>query len=258
MKTFENLTVVVTGSARGFGRRTAERFYEGGANLVLSDLAAAPGDTVAGFDPDRIAYLGGDVADEAHHEALVALASERFGGLDIAVNNAGIVHDAAPLPMIPSEAARRVIEVDLLGVFFALKHQIPEMVKRSRSEGLTGAIVNIASVAGIGGAPTLSAYAAAKHGVVGLTRSAAAECARHGIRINAICPSFARTDMALSALKASPKEPEAAEAEMVRGVPMRRLAEIDEVVEAILFAASPANGFMTGQAIAIDGGITAL
>ena len=132
------------------------------------------------------------------------------------------------------------------------------MRRQFKADGRQRAIVNTASVAGIAGAPTLSVYAAAKHGVVGLTRSAAAECARHGIRINAICPSFARTDMALVAIKSSDKDAAEAEAELVRGVPMRRMAEIDEVIEAMLFAASPANSFMTGQALAVDGGITSV
>lgn len=258
MGLFDGLAVLVTGARRGFGRRTAERVYADGGNLVLSDLGDDAAEAMQGFDAARAVYLGGDVSDEATHAALVKLAVERFGGLDIAINNAGIVHPGAPLPMIDSGEARRVIEVDLLGVFFALKHQLPAMTERYRESGKPGIIVNTASVAGIAGAPTLSVYAAAKHGVVGLTRSAAAENARRGVRINAVCPSFARTDMALAAINASPKDAEAAEAEMVRGVPMRRIAEIDEVVEAILYAASPKNSFMTGQTIAIDGGITAI
>jgi NAD(P)-dependent dehydrogenase (short-subunit alcohol dehydrogenase family) len=258
MTSFENLTIIVTGAARGFGFRLAERLHQAGANLVLSDLAVDPGDIFDAFAANRFVYRAGDVAEEETSSMLVETAMERFGSLDIAFNNAGIVHDALPLPLIPSDRARSVLEVDLLGVFFAMKHQIPAMRRQFKADGRQRAIVNTASVAGIAGAPTLSVYAAAKHGVVGLTRSAAAECARHGIRINAICPSFARTDMALAAIKSSDKDAAEAEAELVRGVPMRRMAEIDEVIEAMLFAASPANSFMTGQALAVDGGITSV
>ncbi|TCD16679.1 SDR family NAD(P)-dependent oxidoreductase [Oricola cellulosilytica] len=258
MTAFQGLTAIVTGASRGFGLRTALRLYEAGANLVLSDLMDDPGNIFSEFRQDRWTYLPGDISDEDTSQDLVALALETFGRLDIAVNNAGIAQSNVALPFVSSEEARRIIDVDLMGVFFALKHQIPAMVKRHKKDGSTGCIVNIASVAGVSGAPTLSVYAAAKHGVVGLTRSAAAECARLGVRVNAVCPSFAKTDMVLGAIDAAPSGREAAVAELVRGVPMRRLAEIDEVVEAVIFAANPANSFMTGQAIAIDGGITAL
>lgn len=132
------------------------------------------------------------------------------------------------------------------------------MERQHRKTKRKGAIVNISSVAGLGGAPRLAIYSAAKHGVVGLTRTAAAEYAAKGIRVNAICPSFARTDMVTDMLSLSPADQEKAEAELTRGVPMKRLAEVDEVVTAVLFAADPANSFMTGQAIGIDGGIAAL
>ncbi|MEL6425428.1 MAG: SDR family oxidoreductase, partial [Pseudomonadota bacterium] len=125
-----------------------------------------------------------------------------------------------------------------------------------KTTGKGGAIVNVASIAGLIGSPTLSAYAAAKHGVVGLTRSAAIENARRGIRVNAVCPAFARTAMVDQTLALAPDRAEA-EAYLVRGVPMRRLAEREEVVQAILWAASPENSFTTGQTIAIDGGTTA-
>lgn len=258
MGSFEGLTVLITGATGGFGRRAAERFASGGARLVLSDLDAVRLDDIAAALPTEATTLAGDVSDEALSRQLVALALDRFGRLDVAVNNAGIVHDMVRLPTLSSEIARKVIEIDLMGVFYAMKHQLPVMERQHRESGVRGAVVNIASVAGIAGAPKLSVYAAAKHGVVGLTRSAAAEYATKGVRVNAVCPSFARTPMVTGALQPGPEAAAMTEAELTRGVPMRRLAEVDEIVEVILFAADPANSFMTGQTLAADGGITAV
>lgn len=258
MGRFQDLTVLITGATGGFGRRAAERFADEGARLVLSDMHAGPLEEFAATLSAPTATLAGDISDEALSENLVALAIDRFGSLDVALNNAGIVHDMSKLPLIASEEARRVIEIDLLGVFFAMKHQLPAMEGHFRRDGRKAAIVNIASVAGIAGAPRLSVYAAAKHGVVGLTRSAAAEYAAKGVRVNAVCPSFARTPMVLGAPGMMADDTAAAETELTRGVPMRRLAEVDEIVGVILFAADPKNSFMTGQALAADGGITAV
>ena len=259
MGRFEGLTVLITGATGGFGARAAERFAEEGARLVLSDIDGERLHALADGLPTQTAVLAGDVSDEELARDLVDMTVETFGRLDIALNNAGIVQDLAKLPKIDSAQARRVVEVDLMGVFYALKHQLPAMERQFRRDGRGGRIVNIASVAGIAGAPRLGIYAAAKHGVVGLTRSAAAEYATKGIAVNAVCPSFARTPMALSAFGGLEGEAlKVAESDMVRGVPMKRLAEVDEVVEVILFAADPNNGFMTGQTLACDGGITAI
>lgn len=255
---FEGLTVLITGAAGGFGSRTAEHFAKQGARLVLSDLDGDALSALASRLDAETALLQGDVGKEDLHRQLVALAHEKFGALHVAINNAGIVHGAAKLHQIDSGEARRVIDIDLMGVFYAMKHQLEAMERAFRRDGTRAAIVNIASVAGIAGAPRLSAYAAAKHGVMGLTRSAAVEYAGKGIRVNAVCPSYARTPMATDVLMAGAGDMAAAEAEMTRGVPMRRLAEVDEIVAVILFAADPANSFMTGQALAADGGITAV
>ncbi|MBN9034813.1 MAG: SDR family oxidoreductase [Rhizobiales bacterium] len=259
MGRFEGLTVLVTGAAGGFGSACARRFAAEGARLVLSDIDMGRLAAFAAELTGEPALLAGDVSDEALSADLVALALGRFGRLDVAVNNAGIVHDMAKLPQTPSDVARRVIDTDLMGVFYALKHQLPAMERQFRESGKSGQIVNIASVAGIAGAPKLAVYAAAKHGVVGLTRSAAAEYATKGIRVNAVCPSYARTAMVTATLAQASQENHAqALADLTRGVPMRRLAEVDEIVEVILFAADPKNSFMTGQTLAADGGITAV
>ena len=256
MARFEGKTVIVTGATGGFGRRAAERFAAEGARLVLSDLDPVRLDETAATLDAETATLAGDISDEKLSEGLVALALSRFGGIDVAVNNAGIAQNLMKLPETPSDEARRIIDIDLMGTFYAMKHQLAAMERRFRESGTRGTIVNIASVAGIAGAPKLAVYAAAKHGVVGLTRSAAAEYATRGVRINAVCPSFARTPMVTGTLQASGDG--LSEAELTRGVPMKRLAEVDEIVEVILFAADPKNSFMTGQTLAADGGITAI
>jgi NAD(P)-dependent dehydrogenase (short-subunit alcohol dehydrogenase family) len=259
---FKGSVVLVTGASGGFGSAAARRFAREGAHLVLSDYGAQALEKVAadvaGETGGEIATLAGDISDEELSKQLVELAVERFGRLDVALNNAGIAQEAfEKLPKVASQEARRIFDVDLLGMFFAMKHQLPVMEKQARQKRVGGAIVNIASVAGVTGASGLSVYAAAKHGVVGLTRSAAQEYARLGIRINAVCPSFARTPMATSMLGVEVKGKIVTEEQMVRGIPMGRLAEVDEVVETIIFAASPNNSFMTGQTLHVDGGLTA-
>lgn len=258
MKRFEGLAVIVTGATGGFGRRLSERLAGEGARLVLSDLDET---RLAGFaatlDADT-ETIAGNVGEEALSRALVDRAVERFGRLDVAYNNAGIAHSFTKLHLTDSQEARRVIDIDLMGVFYAMKAQLQVMERQYRRDKRGGTIVNVASVAGIAGAPRLAAYSAAKHGVVGLTRSAAAEYAGKNIRINAVCPSYARTPMATDALGIFSDDPDAAEAELTRGVPMRRLAEVEEVIEVMLFAGAPQNSFMTGQALAVDGGITSV
>ena len=201
--------------------------------------------------------IAGDISEPELSERLVEAAMSGFGRLDIAVNNAGIVHDLARLPETPVKVARQIIDVDLLGVFYAMRAQLPAMEQRFRDTGETGAIVNVASVAGVVGAPMLSVYAAAKHGVVGLTKSAAIEYARRGVRVNALCPSFARTPMATEFLEKADKDRDAAEAALVQAIPMRRLAEVDEVIAGLVFLADPASSFVTGQTLQIDGGLSA-
>ncbi|RWM11976.1 MAG: SDR family oxidoreductase [Mesorhizobium sp.] len=258
MGRFDGATVLITGATGGLGSGAAKAFAAEGARLVLSDLdETALGDFAATLGAET-AFLAGNIADERLSEDLVKLAVETFGRLDIAVNNAGIVHAFVRLPQVTSEEARRVLEVDLLGVFYAMKHQIPRMERQFRESGRGGVIVNIASVAGLSGAPKLSVYAAAKHGVVGLTRSAAVEYASKGIRINAVCPAHTRTAMVDGFVRSTGAPEAEAIAELTRGVPMKRVGEVDEIVTGILYLADPANSFMTGHALALDGGIGAI
>ena len=255
---FEGLTVLITGAAGGFGRSVAPMYLERGANLVLSDydgegLAAMAADLPA----DRVATLAGSVGDETHCQATVDLAMERFGRLDVALNNAGIGHAPAPTHEVDSAQALATVQVDLMGVFYGMKAQLPPMLEAYEKEGRTSSILNVASLAGIGGAPTIGMYAAAKHGVVGLTKSAAIEYARKGVRVNCICPSFARTPMVEDGILQGSKE-KAAEDHLTRGIPMRRLAEPEEITRSMLWMTDPTNTFMTGQAVALDGGTSAM
>ncbi|MCB1367526.1 MAG: SDR family oxidoreductase [Rhodobacteraceae bacterium] len=255
---FDGKTVLITGAAGGFGARAAEMFAERGARLVLTDIDRAALDALSlDLQADAVA-LAGDVRDPTFHDNLVDLALAEFGALDVAINNAGIVSPMQRIPDTDPEFARRVVEVDLLGVFYAMQAQLPVMASRFAEEGTPAAIVNIASAAGLVGSPFLAIYAAAKHGVVGLTRSAAAEYGRLGVRINAVCPSFANTAMLNDYLAASPKGREAAEHSLTRGIPMGRIGQVDEVVQAILFAASAENSFMTGETLSVDGGLAAV
>jgi NAD(P)-dependent dehydrogenase (short-subunit alcohol dehydrogenase family) len=258
---FVGQTVLITGAAGGFGRSASQLFAEHGANLVLSDFndegLLETADLLQSDGVD-VATLSGSVAEEAHCRQTVELAMDRFGRLDIAINNAGISHAPARIAAIDSDEASMTVQVNLMGVFFGMKHQIPVMEAAFRDHDRQSSILNIASLAGIGGAPTLSIYAAAKHGVVGLTKSAALEYARRGIRINALCPAFARTPMVEDGLLADAGGDKQAEEYLTRGIPMRRLAEPEEITRSMLWICDPRNSFMTGQAIALDGGTSAM
>lgn len=258
---FEGQTVLITGAAGGFGRSASRLFAERGARLMLSDFNEDGLSELVGKlqqDGVEIASLAGSVADEDHCRRTVELALERFGRLDIAINNAGVSHQPAFTAQVDSQEALETITVDLMGVFYGMKHQIRVMEKAWLEHGRSACILNLASLAGIGGAPTISMYAAAKHGVVGLTKSAALEYARRGIRINALCPAFARTPMVEEGLLAGAGGGKDAEDHLTRGIPMRRLAEVEEITRSMLWICDPRNSFMTGQAVALDGGTSAM
>lgn len=257
MADFAGRTIIVTGATGGFGRAAVQHFAAAGANLVISDLASERLDALAAELGNRAAVVSGDISDPEHSIEIVDKALGAFGRLDIAINNAGIVHDMMPLPKTPVDVARKVIDVDLMGVFYAMRAQLPVMAKHHADTGEVCSIVNVASVAGVVAAPMLAVYAAAKHGVVGLTKSAAIEYARRGVRVNALCPSFSRTPMATDFLDKAGPHRDQAEASMVQAIPMRRLAEVEEVMAGLIYLADPASSFVTGQTIQIDGGLSA-
>ena len=257
MADFTNRVVILTGATGGFGRAAAQYFSSAGAHLVISDLHSEPLEALAAELGGDVKAIAGDISQPELSDQLVETAMSAFGRLDVAVNNAGIVHDMMPLPKMPVDVARKIIDVDLMGVFYAMRAQLPVMEQRFRETGETGAIINVASVAGVVGAPMLSVYSAAKHGVVGMTKSAALEYARRGVRVNALCPSFARTPMATDFIDKAGKDRDAAEAALVQAIPMRRLAEVSEVIAGLIYLADPSSSFVTGQTLQIDGGLSA-
>jgi NAD(P)-dependent dehydrogenase (short-subunit alcohol dehydrogenase family) len=172
MADFQGRAVILTGPPVASGRRQPGISRRQGQSScsAISDRTAL--DALADELGGQAIAVGGDISDPELSERLVKEALSEFGRLDIAINNAGIVHDMMPLPRTPIEEARKVIDIDLMGVFYAMRAQLPALEQRFRETGETGAIVNVASVAGVVAAPMLSVYAAAKHGVVGLTKSA--------------------------------------------------------------------------------------
>ena len=246
---FNNQVVLITGAGSGFGRLAAERFAAAGARLALCDIdEAAVQATARLLDTPALARRC-DVGDPDQVAALFAAIDERYGRLDVAVNNAGVSHAKLRLHETDLAMWERVMGANLFGVYLCMQQELARMVERS-----SGAILNVSSAAGIMGAPFLSLYSASKHGVIGLTRSAALEYGRKGIRVNALCPAFTLTPMVEASLKAAGgKSRENLEA----GNPMRRLGEMEEVVQAMLWACCDDNTFMNGAVIPIDGGLAA-
>ena len=241
--------VIVTGAASGIGRATAIAFAKEGAKLSLSDLDEAGGaetlEAVRAAGADGI-FTRCDVAQEKDVAAMVAKTVEHFGRLDCAHNNAGIENDPKPITEIPADVFDRVIAINVRGVYLCMKAEIAAMLRTGK-----GAIVNTASVAGLIGPAGLLPYVASKHAVVGMTKSASAEFASAGIRINAVCPGLIRTPM-LDRLEAN-LGTEAFQA-FVAATPIRRVASPDEVAAAVVWLCSDAASFVTGFPMAVDGG----
>ena len=256
---FKDKVVIVTGACGGIGSKAVEGFLEEGALVLASDLEKEQLEELkTNFNTSRLITLAGDVRKSSTHLSLVETAVTTFGGLDIALNNAGISHEVVKLPLIEEEVARRVFDIDLMAVFLAMRAQLPIMAEQFSKTGRSGAIVNVSSAAGLVAAPLMSVYSAAKHGVIGLTKSAAAEYAKRGVRINSICPAFTKTAMVEGFFENNEQDREKAIERLTQGMPMSRMAEVSEIIVGILFAADPSNSFMTGNSIAIDGGLTAV
>jgi NAD(P)-dependent dehydrogenase (short-subunit alcohol dehydrogenase family) len=235
-------TVVVTGGATGIGRATVERFAAAGERVVALGRSR---DALAALDVESFVC---DVTGES----AVAAAFAEIGDVDVLVNNAGI-GESASLAATTLESWRRHLEVNATGAFLCMRAVVPGM----RSRG-SGAVVTVASTAGRVGVPYTTAYSASKHAVVGLTRAVASEVAGTGVRVNAVCPTFVRTDMTertiANIVERTGRSAEQAEAALAAAAPLGRLLEPEEVADAIAFLASPAAGAINGQAVVIDGG----
>lgn len=238
----------VTGAASGIGAATAKAFAEAGAAVLLADVQAEPGEALAASlraSGAKAAFARCDVRKEAEIEAAIAKAVSEFGRLDFAFNNAGVEGEQGPTADCSNENWARVIEVNLRGVFWCMKHEIPRMLA---SGG--GAIVNCSSIAGLVGFPGIPAYVASKHGVVGLTKSAALEYATQNIRVNAVCPGVIETPM----IERFVHGDAAVRAGFVAGEPMGRLGLPSEIASAVVWLCGAGASFTTGQALAVDGG----
>lgn len=253
---FTGKTALITGAASGFGKQLAGELAKRGANLVLADFnQAGLAETAAEVEAlgAKVVTLVGDIAEESHSEELVSTAVSTFGRLDIAVNNAGIAPHLGPLTQLDGETMSRQFDVNAKGVAFGLKHQLRVMSKQQ-----DGAILNVSSMAGLGGTPMGSSYGAAKHAVIGLTKTAAVECGGMNVRVNAICPFFTRTPMVDNPIMNPNDSIDDLNKSLARGCPMKRIARVEEVVAVMVMMLSPMNSYMNGIAVPVDGGMAAM
>ncbi|WP_042662803.1 glucose 1-dehydrogenase [Haloferax sp. ATB1] len=250
MKGIEGGVALVSGAASGIGRATAQRFAEEGASVVAADIDVEGGEeTVSRIESEggEATFIETDVTDEDDLAAAVETAVDTYGSLDFAFNNAGIEGGDAVFSEQDDANWNQVLDINLNGVFFAMREEIPAMM-----ESGGGAIVNTASVAGILGFPNLSPYVASKHGVVGLTKSAAVELSSDGLRVNAVLPGVIDTPMSA---RAGDQDPEVME-QTTAGIPARRLGQPEEIAATVVWLCSEDASYVTGQSIAVDGGFS--
>jgi len=248
---FDNKVALITGAASGIGRATALAFAAQGAKVVVSDVAAEGGkETVALIEQagGEALFVKADVSNAEEVAMMVERAVEAYGRLDIGINNAGIGGSWTRTADYSFEEWHKVIGVNLTGVFYCMQYELQHMLAQG-----SGAIVNISSIAGLKGLAKSPAYSASKHGVIGLTKTAALEYARNNIRVNAVCPVFTRTPLFENLFNLG----SGLEEKLKRNIPMRRYGTPEDIANAIIWLCSDDAGFVTGLAMPLDGGMTA-
>lgn len=250
MQRLPGKVALITGASSGIGQSAAHLFAREGACVVLGARREARLGAIATQIIDaggQAAWLAGDVREEAYAQALVALATSRFGGLDIAFNNAGTLGALVPTPQLEAQAWREALDINLSGAFFGAKHQIPAMLARGG-----GSLIFTSTFVGhTVGFPCTAAYAASKAGLIGLTRALAAEFGPRAIRVNALLPGGTHTPMA-EEMNGTPE----ALAQVAQLHALKRIAQPEELAHAALFLASDEAAFMTGSVMLVDGGIS--
>jgi len=249
MHGLQGKVAIVTGGGSGIGQSTALAFAREGVKVVVSDVDEQGGQETVRLIEEQggvARFVRADVSKPAEVEQMVRATVEAFGALHFACNNAGISAPSAMLPDFPLDGWDRLIAINLSGVFYCMKYEIPELLKAGG-----GVIVNVASIASMLGLPTSAGYVAAKHGVIGLTKVAAVEYGAQGIRAVAVCPAYIQTPMLERAI------PPEAHQHAVSLHPIGRLGRPEEVADTIVWLCSDGAGFITGSAILVDGGYVA-